>query len=130
MCKMGLGMSLYDLRRFFMKATPEQIAAAENMINRTIKISSDVGLRAFISPRYCGEYDGKMIFAFEHSKEITEAQAKRLYAYPKYAMVDLHYPDKFFVGSEIDFEVSRNLHLLEKSESKDNSSQLSGVAAD
>lgn len=45
-------------------------------------------------------------------------------------MVDLHYPDKFFVGSEIDFEVSRNLHLLEKSESKDNSSQLSGVAAD
>ena len=43
MCKMGLGMSLYDLRRFFMKATPEQIAAAENMINRTIKISSDVG---------------------------------------------------------------------------------------
>lgn len=83
MCKMGLGMSLYDLRRFFMKATPEQIAAAENMINHTIKISSDVGLRAFVSPRYCGEYDGKMVFAFEHSKEITEAQAKRLLCLPQ-----------------------------------------------
>ena len=109
MCKMGLGMSLYDLRRFFMKATPEQIAAAENMINHTIKISSDVGLRAFVSPR------------FEHSKEITEAQAKRLYAYPKYAMVDLNYPDKFYVGSEIDFEIERHLQQLEKSKSTDNS---------
>ncbi|HIX56195.1 MAG TPA: hypothetical protein H9850_01830 [Candidatus Anaerobiospirillum pullistercoris] len=99
-----------------MKATPEQIAAAENMINRTIKISSDVGLRAFVSPRYCGEYDGKLIFAFEHSKEISEAQAKRLYAYPKYAMVDLNYPDKFYVGSEIE----RHLQQLEKSKSTDN----------
>ncbi len=121
MCKRGLGMALDNLRRFFMKATPEQIAAAENMINRTIKISSDVGLRAFVSPRYCGEYDGKMIFAFEHSKEITEAQAKRLYAYPRYAMVDLNYPDKFYVGSEIDFEIERHLQQLEKSKSTDNS---------
>ena len=114
-------MALDNLRRFFMKATPEQIAAAENMINRTIKISSDVGLRTFVSPRYCGEYDGKMIFAFEHSKEITEAQAKRLYTYPRYAMVDLNYPDKFYVGSEIDFEIERYLQQLEQSQSKDDS---------
>ena len=36
-------------------------------------------------------------------------------------MVDLYYPYKFYVGSEIDFEIERHLQQLEKSKSTDNS---------